>query len=258
MLMRWLGLAHAEHENDDGDQRRGHREPQHGANVVAEEGHEPDRGQWPHHGADGVERLAEAERRTSAGGRRDIGNEGIAWRTANALADAIGKAGEQHEPDRARQRKQRLGHGGETIAGNRQRLALAENIGQPAGENAADLRRRLGNSFHKAEHRGRRAEIEHEEQWQKPMDQLGGDVHEQRGEAERPDRGRQALHFCRVRCHGRHLQHCLLHRHCYMALRAIWHCEPYCSPASNRLLSGRRSCSPFRPTIPSAPSCPTP
>ena len=123
--------------------------------------------------ADRVERLAKAERRAPLVGRRQIGDERIARRASDPLADAIEKAGEQHEPDGVGEREERLGDSGEAIARHRERLAPPEHIRQPAGEDAGDLRRGLGNALHHAKRGCARAERNDQEDGEQAMDQLG-------------------------------------------------------------------------------------
>ena len=88
--------------------------------------------------------------------------------------------------------KSGLVDGGETVARHRERLAPPEHIRQPAREDAGDLRRGLGNALDHAERGCARAERNHEKDREQPVDQLGGGIHQQRGEPERPHRARQA------------------------------------------------------------------
>jgi hypothetical protein len=67
-------------------------------------------------------------------GRRDVGQQRVARRAADALADAVDEARRDHGADAARQREHRLGQRAHRIAQHRQALALAQVVAERAGE----------------------------------------------------------------------------------------------------------------------------
>ncbi len=136
---------------------------------------------------DGVERLPQAEGGAAQIGRRKIGNECIARRATDALADPVDEAGRRQPGDAGGQRKHRLGESGESIAERRQQLALAQIIAERAGKDLGDRGRRFRNAFDEADGERRGAEHRHQIERQQGMDHLGGEIHEQRHQPERPD-----------------------------------------------------------------------
>ncbi|ABA53387.1 200 kDa antigen p200, putative [Burkholderia pseudomallei 1710b] len=183
---RGRGLFDAEQDQRDRGERRHDREPQHRADVIGEREHQRDREQRPRERADGVHRLAQPEARAADLGRRDIGDERIARRAANALADAIEqpRGGDRRRP--CRERKERLRQRGEPVAEQQQRLAPAQPIAERAGEDLDDHRGRLGRAFEHAERRDAHAHRRHEIDRQQRVDQLRRHIHAQADEAERP------------------------------------------------------------------------
>jgi hypothetical protein len=200
--LRGLRLIDAKDEDGDGQDRGDHREPQHGADVVVEQIHQADRQGRPERGADRVERLAKPERRAPHAGGREVRDQRIAGRAADSLADAIEETRHEHEPDRVREREQRLRRRREAIAEHGECLAPPERIGEPAGKHARDLCRRLGDPFDHTERGRARAERDDEKNREQSVDQLRGGIHEQRGQAERPHRSRQVLSARFSRSHG--------------------------------------------------------
>src|SRR5215470_10032661 len=106
------------HENDNGkrDEGRNDRDPEYCCEIVGKCFHEYDRGKRTEHRTDGVERLSQTEGVTSQIGRREIGNERVAWRTADTLADPVDEA-RGGKPGNARsQLKHGLSEGCQAIA----------------------------------------------------------------------------------------------------------------------------------------------
>ena len=81
--------------------------------------------------------------RTANGLRRQIGDQRVTRRAADPLADAVDKPRRDDPAQSGRERKDRFGEGREPVADRRQQLALAEPVGQRAGENLDDRSRWL-------------------------------------------------------------------------------------------------------------------
>jgi len=74
--------AHRDDRRDDGD-------PQHHAQVARPQSEEQHGQQGAGECPDGVERLAQSVGGIAQMRRRHVGDDGISWRTVNALADPI-------------------------------------------------------------------------------------------------------------------------------------------------------------------------
>ena len=123
-------------------------------------------------------------------GGREIGDQRVTRRAADTLADAIDETRRHQPADARRQRKHRLGDGGEAVAEGGEPLALAEIIAERAGKDLGDRGGGLGDALDDADGQRRGAEHGDEIERQQRMDHLGGDVHEQRHQPERPDAAR--------------------------------------------------------------------
>jgi len=60
--------------------------------------------------------------------RGDVGDERVAWRTADALADPVDEAGNDDELDRRGEGEERLGEGRHAVADYGEQLALAKVV----------------------------------------------------------------------------------------------------------------------------------
>ena len=92
------------------------------------------------------------------------------------------------QPMRRRQRKNRLGEGGEAVAGGREPFALAEPIRECAGEYLGDRGGRFGDAFDDADGQRRGAERRDQIDRQQRMDHLRRDIHEQSRRSRAPRR----------------------------------------------------------------------
>ena len=159
----------------------------------ASQHHEYHRQQRPEEGAHRVERLAQAVGGAAQLRRRDVGDQRVARRAADALADAIDEARREHPADRRGEREHRLGEGSQRVAEDDQRLALPEVVADRAGEHLRDRGGRLRDAFDQADGQHRGAEDGAQEYRQQAVDQLRGGVHEQRAQTEHPDPCRQPV-----------------------------------------------------------------
>ena len=110
--------------------RRHDRDPERRAEVAREIRHRAEREQRAADRADGVERLAQAEAASARVRRRDVGDQRIARRAANALADAIGEARADDPAQRRRQRKRELGDRREAVAERAPAACACGSVGQ--------------------------------------------------------------------------------------------------------------------------------
>ncbi len=81
-----------QHREDRGDDRH----PEHRAHVVGERDHQADREDRTDERTDGVHRLAQAKGPAAQRGGGDVGDQRVARRTAQPLADPVGKARAEH------------------------------------------------------------------------------------------------------------------------------------------------------------------
>ncbi len=167
-----------------------HRHPEHRAEIVRPQQHQPDRQQRPEEGADRVQRLAQPERRAAYLRRRDVGEQRIARRAAYTLADAVAQARGEDHAHALCQREHRLGDRAQAVAEQRQDFALAEIIAQRAGEHLHDQRGRFGQPLDHADRQHADAQRRHHEHRQQAVDHLGRDIHQQADKAEHPDTAR--------------------------------------------------------------------
>ena len=155
--------------------------------MVGEQRHEQDGAAGADEGADGVERLAQAVGRAAHLVGREVGDQRVARRAADALADAIDETRGDDPGDVGRQREQRFRQRGEAVTDGGQPFALAQPVADDAGEHLGDGRGRFRDALDDADLERGSAEHADEIKRQQRMDHLRGGVHEQRHEAERPD-----------------------------------------------------------------------
>ena len=136
-------LAHAEGQQQNAQHGRNDGEPVDRADVIIEQGHEEERQQRPERCPDRIERLAHPEGDAALALGREIGQQRIARRSADALSNAIDEARRHHPGEAGGRRKERLGHRREPVAGERQQLAPTHHVAQPAGEQLGKGGRRL-------------------------------------------------------------------------------------------------------------------
>ncbi len=180
-------LVHADDDQQHAQRRRHHGHPERALEVVGEPRHRPQRQQRTADGPHGVQRLPQPEAASAHFGRRDVGNEGIAWCATDAFAEPVRKARTDDPAKRRRQRERELRQRREPISGQHQRLAPAPAVRQRAGEELDDQRRGFGDALDDADHERARAEDGHHVQRQQCMHHLGGQIHAQADEAQYPD-----------------------------------------------------------------------
>ena len=115
--------------------------PQHGGEIAGGQHHQPDRRQGPYEGANGIQRLTQAEARTPQIGRAQIGNESVPRCSADALSKPIYESGHHQPAYICRERKNGLGEGREAITKRGQHLAPSEPIAKRSGKYLRDHRR---------------------------------------------------------------------------------------------------------------------
>jgi hypothetical protein len=140
-------FLYAKNHEPKGQERRNDCDPKHDGEIACGQHHQPDRRQRPYEGANGIQRLTQAEARTPQIGRAQIGNESIAWCSADALSQAIYESGRHQPAYICRERKNGLDEGREAITKRGQRLAPSEPIAKRAGENLGDHRRCFSDTF---------------------------------------------------------------------------------------------------------------
>ena len=188
-------FLHAEQQHRDGEQCGNTGDPEHRANVEGEADHQPNGDQRTRERADRVHGLTQAIGRAALGGRGDIGNQRIARRATDALADAVEEARGEYGQRRVGKWKQRFGQCRHAVAKHDQRLALTPAVGQHARENLRDGSRGFGDALDDAECERADAQRADQENRQQGMDHLGRHVHAQADDAQRPHAARQ-LHAC--------------------------------------------------------------
>ncbi len=122
---------------------------------------------------------------------RHLREEGIAWRAAHALANAVRDPHHQHVPGRRRRRDQRTRERRQRIAAHDQGLAPAHAVGDPARRQLEEAGHGLRQPLHEPDEGGPRAENAGEERRQQRIDHLAAGVREQADEPETPDRRRE-------------------------------------------------------------------
>ena len=153
-----IGILHAEGHQQERQDRRHHGDPEHRAEVVAPREHERHRDERPGDGADRVERLAQPEGGPADLLGREVGDERIARRAADALADAVEEARGEHEERTGREGEERLGERRQPVAERGDPLALAQAIGERPREHLHDERGGLRDAFDHAHRERARAE----------------------------------------------------------------------------------------------------
>ncbi len=148
----------------EAEQRRDRRHPEHRSDIAGEPDHQPDRRDRRDHRPDGVERLAQAERAAANLGRRFVGDHPVARRAADALADPVGEARAHHFGGARGEREQRLRQSGQAITGEDPRLAPGGAVGQPARGKLGEGSGGLGNAVDRAERCRRKPERHGDEQ----------------------------------------------------------------------------------------------
>lgn len=179
-------LPHAQRQDRHREPGRHHRHPQRVPQVDGG-GEQRERQQRPRHGAGGIERLAQAEGRAPSCRRRELRHQRVARGAADTLADPVRDPGGCDRRHAGRQREHRLGEGREAVAGEGERLAPAQAVGERSGEHAHRRRRGLGGALEDPDGGRRGAEDRRQVQREDAVDQLGRGVHQQRDDAERPD-----------------------------------------------------------------------
>jgi hypothetical protein len=127
-----LGLSDENDEHEHGDDRRDDGNREDAADVLGHRPHERDGEQRAQERTDRVERLAQAIARAEQMRWRQIGDERIARRTADALADAIEKTRRENPAERRCKRENGLRDCRNRVAGDDQNLALSEPITERA------------------------------------------------------------------------------------------------------------------------------
>ena len=120
---RARGLAHAENDDRDRQERRHHRDPEHQGELVGREQHEHHRHQGAQKCAHGVERLPQSDARAAQLRWSEVGDECIARRIADALAKPVDEARRRQPVDVGGERKDRLCQRRKTVAQRGQKLA---------------------------------------------------------------------------------------------------------------------------------------
>ena len=191
-LGRAVRLVDAEHDQRHAEHCRHHGDPERGLEVASEIGHRRQRQQRSADGADGVERLAQAEAAPTRIRRRDVGDQRIARRATNALAHAIGETRTDDPAERGRQRKRELGDGRKPVAEQHQWLAFAKDVGDDAGEELDDQRKRFRHALDDADDKDAGAERRRHVERQQRMDQFRRQVHAHADQAQHPYAARHA------------------------------------------------------------------
>jgi hypothetical protein len=130
-----LRLAHVDKQQRHRDERRHHCDPHDRSDVVGEPDHKRHGQQRADQRAYRIERLAQSVGRTSHVREREVGDQRVAWRTADTFTNTIDKTCREHPVDRSGQREERFGARSERITKNHQKLALAEIIAECTREN---------------------------------------------------------------------------------------------------------------------------
>jgi len=132
-------LAHAHHEDDDAGQRGQRGEREHEPQVVAPQ-EQGGRDQRTRDRSRVVHRTMESIGAPEIRGRRHLGEEGVAWRAAQPLADAVGGADGEDVPRRRCGRDQGTREGRQAIPGDDQWLSPRHAVGDAAGGQAGQAR----------------------------------------------------------------------------------------------------------------------
>ena len=98
-----IRLLHGNQDQPDGQERRNGSDPEHRLKMIGRQPHQADGEKRSKKRADRVERLAQAEACAAQMRRRNIGDERVARRAADAFADAVDEARGNQPSDRNRQ-----------------------------------------------------------------------------------------------------------------------------------------------------------
>ena len=182
------------------DHRGNARAPEHRAQFHAQR-QQACGDQRSDHRAGVVHRPMQAERESSLL-RRDAATEhGIARRTAQSLADAIGEPAREHHPPARRRRDQGACDAGDAIPGHHEGFCPPHPVRPRTRDQLQQAAHRFGDAFDQPQHPRPGAKRADEEQRQQRIDHLAGAVVQQADRAEQPHAARQRTH---ARDQGRH------------------------------------------------------
>ena len=180
-------LAHRQQDEQDGE-RPGYRRDQEDRAVGtrSQREHGP-RDERPDRGADGVERPMHAEAAAALRFAAALGDESVARRRADALAETVREPQHEHRGPARRDGQDGLGQVRDGVADRDQRLAPPDVVGQPPRahlhERGGGLRERLD----QADRRDRRSQHVRQVERQHRIDHLGRRIREQAHDAHHPD-----------------------------------------------------------------------
>jgi hypothetical protein len=124
--------------------------------------------------------------------RARVRDQGVARRGADALAQAIREPDAKHRSPHRREVQERLAGGGEAVTEDRQPLAPAEPVAEPAAEEPRAAGGCFGKPLDQADHRRPHAQVELEKQRQQRVRHFAADVGEQADDAQDNDVSCQA------------------------------------------------------------------
>src|ERR1700704_2181651 len=107
-LLRALRLLHGDEYQPDRQECGNDGDPKHRLEMIGCQPHQADGEERAEEGPNRIKRLTQAEARATQMRRTDIGDERIAWRTTDALADTVDEARCDQPSDGGRERKDRL------------------------------------------------------------------------------------------------------------------------------------------------------
>ena len=185
-------LGHAEDE-DRHHPQGGHRgEEEHGAQVDPRDGQQRHGHQRPGHGSGVVHGALQPEGGAVALGRGDVGNEGVARRSAQPLAHSVGDPQGATAGQASRQADQGPGQARYPVPRHDQGLAPPRPVGEPSRAHLQQGRRRLGGALDHPQGHGAGRQGLHQEEGQERVDHLAGQVGQQAHQAQRHHRRREA------------------------------------------------------------------
>ena len=146
---------HPAREHEDRSDSRDHREQDEGLVVLARESYltgpaqveDARREPEARDGPGLVHRLVESKSPTPSLGGRHVGDQGIAGCRADALADPVEHADDQHQRPPGGEEQQGLGEARQAVAPERQGLLLADAVRENARDDLEERRRALGQSL---------------------------------------------------------------------------------------------------------------
>jgi hypothetical protein len=109
-------------------------DPEHCAKRIRRRRHEADRHQRAEESAHGIQRLPQSEAGAPEVLRRDIGDECVARRAADPLAEAVGEPCGDDGANGLREREDGLRRGREAVADHDEQLAPSQPVGECTGE----------------------------------------------------------------------------------------------------------------------------